>query len=119
MIYRKSRAPAPPGPFNQAVRVDDTLYISGQIGVVLGTSQLADSLEDQVHLIFRYLDEILRVAGARLSNVIKTTVYLSNMSDFADVNAIYASYFPDNQPARAAFEVNLIMAINERLTVTI
>ena len=105
VIYKTSKAPTPLGPYNQAVRVDDTLYISGQIGVILGTRNLLNNVEDQTRQIFTYLEEILKGAGGGLNNIVRTTVYMYDINDFSAVNDIYKTYFPNNAPARVAFQV--------------
>ena len=89
VIYKTSRAPTPLGPYNQAVRVDDTLYISGQVGVILGTKNLLNSVEDQTTQIFTYLEEILKVAGGGFNNVVRTTVYLYDMNDLFHSTSFY------------------------------
>ena len=116
VIYKTSKAPTPLGPYNQAVRVDDTLYISGQIGVILGTRNLLNTVEDQTRQIFTYLEEILKVAGGGLGNVVRTTVYMYDMNDFSAVNDIYETYFPKNAPARVAFQVWIHLKTIQPLT---
>ena len=81
VFYQTSRAPIPKPPLSQAVRVNDTLYISGQVGVDLVTGELARGVEDQAELIFTYLGEILAAAGAGIDNVVRTTVYMKNIQD--------------------------------------
>merc|ERR1739842_73581 len=90
-IYRSSRAPAPIGPYNQAVRLDDVLYISGQIGLHPETGEMMESVEDQTF--------------QTLNNVIKATVFLADINDFSAVNEIYQTYFTENFPARAAIQI--------------
>ena len=81
VFYQTSRAPVPKPPLSQAVRVNDTLYISGQVGVDLETGELASGVEDQAELIFTYLGEILAAAGAGIDNIVRTTVYMKNIQD--------------------------------------
>ena len=81
MYYQTSRAPIPKPPLSQAVRVNDTLYISGQVGVELDTGELAGGVEGQAELIFNYLGEILAAAGAGIDNIVRTTVYMKNIQD--------------------------------------
>merc|ERR1719471_407298 len=105
IIYRSSKAPAPIGPYNQAVRVDDVLYISGQIGLNPETGEMVESLEEQTVQSLDNIAQILQLAGATFNNVIKATVFLSDINDFTAVNEIYANYFTENYPARAAIQV--------------
>ena len=81
VFYQTSRAPIPKPPLSQAVRVNDTLYISGQVGVDLETGELAGGMEEQAELIFVYLGEILAAAGAGMDNIVRTTVYMKNVQE--------------------------------------
>ena len=81
VYYQTSRAPVSKAPLSQAVRVNDTLYISGQVGVELETGELARGVKEQTELIFIYLGEILATAGAEMDNIVRTTVYMKNIQD--------------------------------------
>ena len=99
-------APAAIGPYSQAVRAGDLLFVSGQVPIDPATGELIDGdVAAQTHRILRSLDAIVRAAGATLDDVVRTTVYLADMNDFATVNRAYATWFADPAPARAAVQV--------------
>ena len=101
-------AGAPPaiGPYSQAVRSGDLLFVSGQIPLDPATGQLVGGdIAAQTHRVLQSLDAIVRAAGATLDDVVKTTVYLADMNDFAAMNRVYATWFADPAPARAAVQV--------------
>jgi 2-iminobutanoate/2-iminopropanoate deaminase len=102
-------APAAIGPYSQAVRVGDFLYTSGQVALDPASGALVDGgVEAQTTRVLENLKAVLEAAGTGLENVVKTTVFLKNMGDFAAMNAIYATYFaPDSvvAPARSTVEV--------------
>lgn len=99
-------APAAIGPYSQAVKAHGFVYTSGQIALDPATGALVEgSFEDQVHRVFRNLQAILRAAGTDFSRVLKATVYVTDLGNFAALNAIYASYFGDHKPARTTVEV--------------
>lgn len=99
-------APAAIGPYSQAVRAGDLLFVSGQVPIDPATGELIDGdAAAQTHRILRSLDAIVRAAGATLDDVVRTTVYLADMNDFATVNRAYATWFADPAPARAAVQV--------------
>ncbi len=100
-----SVAPAPIGPYQQAVRTGNLVYTSGQLGIDPGSGELVEGVEAQTHRALKNLALILEAAGCSLRNVIKTTVFLANMDDFVAMNSIYAQYFPTDPPARSAFQV--------------
>lgn len=101
-----AKAPAAIGPYSQAVLAGDTLYVSGQLPINQETEKIPDGIEAQANQVFTNLKYILEEAGGDLSNVVKTTVLLHDIADFAVVNAIYAQYFNgETLPARAAFQV--------------
>ena len=98
-------APAAIGPYSQAIRAGDFLFISGQISLDPGSGLLfSGSVSDQTHRVLKNLGAILAAAGASFEQVVKTTVYLSDMSDFAAMNEVYASYFAAPAPARATIQ---------------
>ncbi len=100
------KAPAAIGPYSQAIKIGNFIYTSGQVGVDPQTSELVSwRLSDQTEQVFKNLKAVLAAAGASLQNVVKTTVFLAHMSDFAEMNGIYAEYFGDNRPARSTIEV--------------
>jgi 2-iminobutanoate/2-iminopropanoate deaminase len=97
-------APAAIGPYSQAVVVDGWVYCSGQIPIVPGDGSLVQGIEAQAKQVLDNLGEVLRAAGCEFSDVVKTTVYLASMSDFAAVNQVYADFFSEPYPARACIE---------------
>lgn len=99
-------APAALGPYSQAIAVDSMVFASGQIGLEPATGQLVDGdVQVQTHQALRNLTAVLEAAGSSLANVVKTTVFLTSMGDFAAMNDIYASYFGDEPPARSTVAV--------------
>lgn len=102
---KPENAPKAIGPYSPAVLVSDTLYISGQLGVNATTGELGKDIEEQTRLSLNNLKVILLEAGMSMDNVVKTTVFLSDINNFAAMNNIYNEYFTEPYPARAAFEV--------------
>ncbi|MCX7961753.1 MAG: RidA family protein [Burkholderiales bacterium] len=100
-----TQAPAAIGPYSQAVRAGDTVYLSGQIGLDPATMQLAEGIEGQTHQVFRNLAAVARAAGLGLEHAVRMTVYLTDLSHFARVNEIMAEYCREPYPARAAVGV--------------
>ncbi len=99
------RAPAALGPYSQGVRVGDTVYLSGQLGLDPTTASLADGIEAQAHQVFRNLRAVAQAAGGELDDVVKLTLLLADLADFAKVNEIMATYFKPPYPARATYQV--------------
>ena len=99
------KAPAAIGPYSQAVEVNGTLYISGQIPINRATGTMEDNIADQTLQVLKNVGYILDEAGYSYSDVVKTTCLLSDMSNFKAMNEIYATFFENNPPARAAFAV--------------
>ena len=105
-IISSPSAPAAVGPYSHAVVINGLVYTAGQVGLIPGTKQLADGgIEGQTRQVLQNLKAVLAAAGTNLDNVIKTTVFLKNMDDFAAVNSIYGTFFWRSQPARSAVEV--------------
>jgi 2-iminobutanoate/2-iminopropanoate deaminase len=98
-------APAAIGPYSQAIAVDETVYCSGQIGLDPVTGELADGVEAQAERALRNLIAVLDAAGVTIADVVKTTIFLTDMGDFAAVNAVYATFVPDPPPARSTVAV--------------
>jgi reactive intermediate/imine deaminase len=98
-------APAAIGTYSQAVRIDDTVYLSGQIGLDPITMQLAESTEGQIHRVFQNLRAVASAAGGSLDDIVKLNIYLTDLAHFAKVNEIMATYFHQPYPARAAVGV--------------
>lgn len=105
-IIQTNQAPAPIGPYNQAVKTGNLLFVSGQIALDPTSGELVmDSIESETKLVMSNLQAILKEAGMDFSNVVKTTIFLSDMSLFAEVNTIYGKYFTANYPARETVAV--------------
>ena len=101
-----SHAPAAIGPYSQAIVCGDLVYTSGQIALDPVSGELAgNDIEAQTHRVLQNLQAVLNSAGASLSSVIKTTVFLTSMSDFQAMNAVYAGYFEGQAPARSTVAV--------------
>lgn len=99
-------APKAIGPYSQAVLVDDTLYVSGNIPVNPATGDVADGIVNQSKQVFENMKAVLNEAGMDFENVVKTTAFLTDLSNFATFNEIYASYFVAPYPARSCVEVS-------------
>ena len=104
-IIQSKNAPAAIGPYSQAVMAGSLLYTSGQLGLDPDTGDLASGIEGQTKQSLKNVQAILEEAGLQKTDVIKTVVFLKNMSDFAVVNGIYAEFFGDHKPARSCVEV--------------
>ena len=105
-IIHTEKAPAAIGPYVQGRKSGELVFTSGQLGIDMATGKLAEGVEAQAHCSMRNLGEILKAAGLGYANILKTTVFVKDMADFAKVNAIYASYFPEGAyPARSCVEV--------------
>lgn len=98
-------APAAIGPYSQAQIVGNLVYTSGQCGFVPETGAVVEGLEAQAHQVFKNVAAVLEAAGSDISKVVKTTVFIKNMNDFAVINGIYAQYFTEPYPARSCVEV--------------
>lgn len=99
-------APKAIGPYSQAVLVDDTLYVSGNIPVNPKSGDVADGIVNQSKQVFENMKAVLNEAGMDFENVVKTTAFLTDLSNFATFNEIYASYFVAPYPARSCVEVS-------------
>ncbi|XP_028254868.1 2-iminobutanoate/2-iminopropanoate deaminase isoform X1 [Parambassis ranga] len=105
-IINTTSAPAAIGPYSQAVVVDRTMYISGQLGLDVASGQLVDGgVQAQAKQALINMGEILKSAGCDYSNVVKTTVLLADINDFNSVNDVYKTFFSSYFPARAAYQV--------------
>lgn len=101
---KPENAPKAIGPYSPAVLVNDTLYISGQLGIDPKSGELGKTIEEQTRLSLNNLKTILEDAGMSMDHIVKTTVLLSDINNFAAMNNIYNEYFNEPYPARAAFE---------------
>ena len=104
-VIHTDRAPAAVGPYVQAIQAGNTLFSSGQLGLIPETGALPEGVEAQTRQSLANIKAILDEAGYDVSDVVKTTVFIKNMGDFAAVNAIYAEFFGDSKPARSCVEV--------------
>lgn len=105
-IIQTELAPAAIGPYSQAIRIGDFLYTSGQIALDPKSGKfLSGEIKEETEQTLKNISAILQADGLELENVIKTTVYLSNLKDFVQMNQIYEKYFSKNKPARACVQV--------------
>ncbi len=104
-IINTTNAPAPVGPYSQAVRAGDYLFISGQIPFLPDGSAETGDIEAQTKRCIENLKAIVEEAGGNLENIVKTTVLMKDLKDFARMNEVYNGYFSGSKPARAAYEV--------------
>lgn len=104
-IIRTGAAPAAIGTYSQAVKVGNTIYLSGQIGLDPATMQMVAGTEAQIHRVFQNLKAVAEAAGGSLTDVVKLNVFLTDLNHFAQVNQIMAEYFSEPYPARAAVGV--------------
>jgi len=106
-IIFSSKAPAPIGPYSQAVLIDNTLYVSGQIAINQATGSLVlNNIDLEMKQVMQNLCYILEEAGMGLDNIVKTSIFLLDMNNFAQVNELYSSYFSNNFPARETVQVS-------------
>ncbi|PSL27120.1 endoribonuclease L-PSP [Planomicrobium soli] len=99
------KAPAAIGPYSQGIVAGDLFYSSGQIPLTPSGDLVLGTIEDQAHQVFANLKAVLAEAGSSLDQVVKATVFIKNMDDFALLNEVYATYFGDHKPARSTVEV--------------
>ena len=106
-IIHTEDAPAPIGPYNQAVRMGNTVYTSGQIAIDPNTGLLIEgSISEETHQVMRNMQVVLNAAGLNFSQVLKSTIFITNMDDFGVINEVYGSYFDsDTAPARETVQV--------------
>ncbi len=118
-IIKTEHAPAPIGPYNQAIIHNGTLYISGQIAINPQTGELVTgNIDEETHLVMQNIEAILTAANADFSNVIKCSIFLSDMNNFGKVNEVYGTYFTANYPARECVEVaQLPKSVNVEISV--
>ena len=105
-VILSSKAPAPIGPYSQAIEANGTLYVSGQIPIDPATGEVvAGGIEPQAKQVMQSLQAILEEAGYTFDQVVKTTILLDDLGNFAKVNEIYGSYFGEGAPARETYQV--------------
>ena len=120
-IIITDKAPAPIGPYNQAVLVGNTLYTSGQIALNPVTMELVlDTIEDETKQVMENMKAVLEAAEMSFENVVKTTIFIMNMNDFARINSVYGSYFDEKTaPARETVQVACLpKGVNVEISMT-
>ncbi len=106
-IINTKLAPSPIGPYNQAIQVGDSVYVSGTIAMDLESKQLIKTtIKDETKIVMEYLGAVLKEAGLTYDNIVKTTIFLSDMNNFVHVNEVYSSYFKSDYPARATIQAD-------------
>jgi 2-iminobutanoate/2-iminopropanoate deaminase len=104
-IIKTNEAPAPIGPYNQALIVGDSVYISGTIAMDLQSKQLIKApIKEETKIVMDYIGAILKAAGCNYDNVVKATIFLADMNNFVHVNEVYAGYFKADFPTRATIQ---------------
>lgn len=118
-VILTDKAPAPVGPYSQAVKCNGFLFCSGQIPINPKTNEvLKGSITEQAELVMKNIEAVLMAAGLNFSDIVKTTIYLTNMNDFAQVNEVYGKYFKSNPPARSTIAVAALpKAVNVEIEV--
>ncbi|WP_066321868.1 2-iminobutanoate/2-iminopropanoate deaminase [Bacillus sp. FJAT-29814] len=104
-VVQTNGAPAAIGPYSQGIVVNNMFYSSGQIPLTSEGTMVTGDIKDQTHQVFRNLQAVLKEAGASLETVVKATVFIKNMDDFAAINEVYGEYFSVHKPARSCVEV--------------
>ncbi|MBN8837310.1 MAG: RidA family protein [Sphingobacteriia bacterium] len=119
-IVKTDKAPAPIGPYNQAIKTDSMLFVSGQVAIDPSTNEvIKGSVQDEAHQVMKNIKAILDEAHITFDHVVKTTIFLSDMNLFTEVNAIYGSYFSGDYPARETVAVKgLPKGVNVEISVT-
>lgn len=118
-VIQTPHAPAPIGPYSQAVFIGDMLFVSGQIAINPKSDKLVTgNIIEETHQVMQNIKAILEAAGLTFSNIIKTSIFLIDMNDFAQVNEIYGSYFSGDYPARETVQVSkLPKGVNVEISV--
>jgi len=104
-VIHTDAAPKAIGPYVQGVQAGKMIFTSGQLGIDVGTGKLAEGIENQVHAAMKNLGAILKAVGAGYQDIVKTTIFVKDLGDFATVNQIYESYFDGAFPARSCVQV--------------
>jgi 2-iminobutanoate/2-iminopropanoate deaminase len=108
-IIKTSSAPAPIGPYNQAILTGNTLYISGQVCIEPSTGELKNKdIQQETHQVMHNLRAILTAAGMTFNNVVKTTIFITDMNRFSEINEVYGKYFDGTFPARETVQVSAL-----------
>jgi 2-iminobutanoate/2-iminopropanoate deaminase len=104
-VILTSKAPAPVGPYSQAIRAGNLIFVSGQLPIDPVTGVMPDGIADQTRVVLRNVQAVLEAAGASLADVVKTTVFMKDLAEFTAMNQVYATFFAETPPARATVEV--------------
>ncbi|MFN8442176.1 MAG: RidA family protein [Caldilineaceae bacterium] len=104
-VITTTHAPAAIGPYSQAIKTDSLIFASGQLGLIPATGKLAEGVEAQARQALANVAALLQAAGSSMDQIVKTTIFLANLADFATVNAIYAQAFTGSPPARSTVQV--------------
>ncbi|MFL6517062.1 MAG: 2-iminobutanoate/2-iminopropanoate deaminase [Bacillus sp. (in: firmicutes)] len=104
-VVQTNQAPAAIGPYSQGIIVNNMFYSSGQIPLSAEGTMITGDIKEQAHQVFQNLQAVLAEAGASFETVVKTTVFIKNMDDFAELNEVYGEYFSTHKPARSCVEV--------------
>lgn len=108
-VISTEKAPTAIGPYSQAILAGNTLYCSGQIAIEPETGSLiTHSITEETHQVMKNISNVLKAANMDFSNVVKSTIFIRNMNQYADINQVYASYFNNNSPARETVEVSVL-----------
>ena len=99
------KVPPAVGPYSQAIKVPGLIFTSGQLPIDPKTNTMPESIEEQTHMAFKNLQAVIEAGGASLADIVKTTVFLADLSEFKQMNEVYLSYFSQPFPARSAFQV--------------
>jgi 2-iminobutanoate/2-iminopropanoate deaminase len=107
IVIRTEEAPSPfqGAPYSQAIKTGDLVFVSGQLGLKPGDTQISGTIQEQTRQIFRNLQAILEAAGSGLDRIVKTTVFLQDLGDFQGMNEVYATQVGEDRPARSTVEV--------------
>ncbi len=108
-VINTSEAPAPIGPYSQAVQANGMLYVSGQIALDAISGELVnDNITEETHQVMKNLDAILKAAGTGFNKIVKCSIFIADMQQFATINDAYGQYFKENAPARETVEVSCL-----------
>ncbi len=105
-VIQTNNAPAAVGPYSQAIELDNLVFASGQIAINPATGEIPEGIEAQAHQALKNAKAVIEASGAKWENVVKTTVFITNVNDFGKVNEIYATYFKQPYPARSCVEIS-------------
>ena len=108
-IIRTENAPAPIGPYNQAIKTNGTLYVSGQIALDPKSGELMlDNIEGETEMVMENLKAVVEAAGLTMENIVKTSIFISDMNNFSKINEVYGSFFEKDFPARETVQVSVL-----------